>query len=54
MTKRKVYLENGKYEPCLDDLRSAAVFFNLSADYLLGLRNAPKQVHEEKKKLRRQ
>ena len=37
MTQRKVsYLENGKYEPSMEDLKALCRFFNVSADYLLG------------------
>lgn len=37
MTQRKIsYLESGKYEPGLDDIRMLCKFFNVSADYLLG------------------
>ena len=37
MTQRKVsYLENGKYEPSIEDMKSLCRFFNVSADYLLG------------------
>ena len=37
MTQRKIsYLENGKYEPSLDDIRMLCRFFHVSADYLLG------------------
>lgn len=37
MTQRKVsYLENGKYEPSMEDLRSLCSFFQVSSDYLLG------------------
>ncbi len=37
MTQRKVsYLENGKYEPSLEDMRILCQFFQVSADYLLG------------------
>lgn len=37
MTQRKIsYLENGKYEPGLDDIKSLCCYFNVSADYLLG------------------
>ena len=39
MTQRKVsYLENGKYEPSLEDLRTLCDFFQVSADYLLGFK----------------
>ena len=38
MTQRKVsYLESGKYEPNLEDIRQLCHFFNVSADYLLDL-----------------
>lgn len=38
MTQRKIsYIECGKYEPSLDDLVALCRFFNVSADYLLGL-----------------
>jgi transcriptional regulator with XRE-family HTH domain len=38
MTQRKIsYLENGKYEPGFDDLICLCRFFNVSADYFLGL-----------------
>ena len=37
MTQRKIsYLENNKYEPSLEDIKSLCTFFNVSADYLLG------------------
>jgi len=37
MTQRKVsYLENGKYEPSMEDLKALCRFFNVSSDYLLG------------------
>lgn len=43
MTQRKVsYLENGKYEPGMDDLRALCSYFNVSADYFLGFpKNLP-------------
>ncbi|MBQ7876616.1 MAG: helix-turn-helix transcriptional regulator [Clostridia bacterium] len=38
MTQRKIsYIECGKYEPCIDDIISFCLFFNVSADYLLNL-----------------
>lgn len=41
MTQRKVsYLECGKYEPGLEDLRQLCSFFQVSADYLLGFPKA--------------
>ena len=37
MTQRKIsYLENGKYEPSMEDIKLLCRFFNVSADYLLG------------------
>lgn len=37
MTQRKVsYLENGKYEPSMEDLKALCRFFHVSSDYLLG------------------
>lgn len=37
MSQRKIsYLECGKYEPCIEDLRLLCAFFHVSADYLLG------------------
>ena len=37
MTQRKIsYIENNKYEPSLEDIRAFCMFFNISADYLLG------------------
>ena len=43
MTQRKIsYLENGKYEPSMDDLKSLCNYFNISADYFLGFtKNLP-------------
>ena len=42
MTQRKVsYLENGKYEPSIEDIRALCRFFNVSADYLIGLQKTP-------------
>ena len=38
MTQRKIsYIECDKYEPCLSDIIAFSRFFNVSADYLLGL-----------------
>ena len=38
MTQRKVsYIECGKYEPSIEDLRAICMFFNVSADYLLNI-----------------
>ncbi|MBP3683668.1 MAG: helix-turn-helix transcriptional regulator [Oscillospiraceae bacterium] len=48
MTQRKVsYLENGKYEPGMDDLKALCDYFNVSADYFLGF---PKNLPFPKKR----
>ena len=45
MTQRKIsYMECGKYEPSMDDLRALCRYFQVSADYLLGLTNRPKKL----------
>lgn len=37
MTQRKIsYIENGKYEPSLEDIKAFCRYFHVSADYLLG------------------
>ena len=37
MTQRKIsYIENNRYEPSLADIHAFCVFFQVSADYLLG------------------
>ena len=43
MTQRKIsYIENDKYEPGIEDIRSLCRYFNVSADYLLGFsKNLP-------------
>ena len=39
MTQRKIsYIECGKYEPSFEDIKALCNFFNVSADYLLGLK----------------
>lgn len=48
MTQRKVsYLENGKYEPSMEDIRALCRYFHISADYLLGF---PKNLPYPKKR----
>ncbi|MBR3844251.1 MAG: helix-turn-helix transcriptional regulator [Clostridia bacterium] len=38
MTQRKIsYIECGKYEPSIEDIAALCRFFQVSADYLLGL-----------------
>jgi len=43
MTQRKIsYIECGKYEPSMEDIRLLCRFFQVSADYLLGFpKNLP-------------
>ena len=39
MTQRKIsYIECGKYELSIEDIKALCYFFNVSADYLLGLK----------------
>lgn len=39
MTQRKVsYIECGKYEPSIEDIVALCNYFNISSDYLLGLK----------------
>lgn len=38
MTQRKIsYIENDKYEPSIDDIRTLCIFFNVSSDSLLDI-----------------
>lgn len=38
MTQRKIsYIECGKYEPSIEDITALCKFFQVSADYLLGI-----------------
>lgn len=38
MTQRKIsYIECGKYEPSIDDIKAFCNYFKVSADYLLSL-----------------
>ncbi len=42
MTQRKIsYIECGRFEPGVDDIVILCRYFNVSADYLLGLSDAP-------------
>ena len=39
MTQRKIsYIECGKYEPSIEDIKAFCNFFGVSADYLLGIK----------------
>lgn len=38
MTQRKIsYIECGRNEPSIDDIRAICTFFNISSDYMLNL-----------------
>ena len=38
MTQRKIsYLENNKYEPSVEDIKTLCNYFEVSSDYLLGI-----------------
>lgn len=44
MTQRKIsYIECGKCEPSIDDIRALCRFFQVSSDYLLGISDKPKK-----------
>ena len=39
MTQRKIsYIERNQYEPSIQDLIQICTFFNVSSDYLIGLK----------------
>ena len=50
MTQRKLsYIECGKYEPSMEDVRLLCKFFHVSADYLLGFpQNLPYPKRNQK------
>lgn len=40
MTQRKIsYIECGRYEPSIEDIVALCRYFDISADYLLGLKD---------------
>ena len=44
MTQRKIsYIECGKYEPSIEDIKAFCKFFSVSADYLLDIPQFNKQ-----------
>lgn len=44
MTQRKIsYIECGKYEPSIEDIKAFCKFFGVSADYLLDIPQPKKQ-----------
>ena len=50
MTQRKIsYIECGKYEPSIEDIKALCNFFKVSADYLLGLKKGLEYPEREKK-----
>ena len=45
MSQRKIsFMETGRSEPSLQDLAEICNYYNLSADYLLGLSDEPRQL----------
>ena len=39
MTQRKIsYIECGKYEPSVQDIKALSEYFGVSADYLIGIK----------------
>ena len=50
MSQRKIsYMECGKYEPSMEDIRLLCAFFHVSADYLLGFpKNLPYPKRHQK------
>ena len=39
MTQRKIsYIECGKFEPSIEDIKAFCNYFNISSDYLIGLK----------------
>ncbi len=39
MTQRKIsYIECGKFEPSIDDIKAFCNYFNVSSDYLIGIK----------------
>ncbi len=49
MTQRKIsYIECGRYEPNIDDIVALCRFFNVSADFLLGLSDEQPQKKPKK------
>lgn len=43
ITQRKVsYIECGKYEPSIDDIKALCEYFQVSSDYLIGIKKGLK------------
>lgn len=43
ITQRKVsYIECGKYEPSIDDIKAFCEYFQVSSDYLMGIKKGLK------------
>ena len=45
LTQRKISrLERGDTQPTIEEIKKICIFFNLSADYMLGLIDEPRQI----------
>lgn len=45
LTQRKISrLERGDTQPTIEEIKKICIFFNLSADYMLGLSDEPRQI----------
>lgn len=44
-------LETGECEPNIEDIKNYCLYFNISADFLLGLTNEPKKLKNSDKGL---
>ncbi len=49
ITQRKLsYIETGKTEPNIEDLKAICKYYNISADYILGLIDIPRKLYDKK------
>ena len=45
LTQREISrLERGDTQPTIEEIKKICIFFNLSADYMLGIINEPRQI----------
>lgn len=45
LTQRKISrLERGDTQPTIEEIKKICIFFNLSADYMLGIIDEPRQI----------
>ena len=45
LTQRKISrLERGNTQPTIEEIKKICIFFNLSADYMLGIIDEPRQI----------